>query len=351
MNKIIKELLIKREATITDVLKKLKKTGLQCLIVVDKKNKYLGTITDGDIRREILKNKDFTKKIHSVYNSRSTYLTSDNFNENLALKLLQKKTINLIPIISKKGFVVNYYNIYKNSLNKDMSKEKNLVMIMAGGQGKRLQPLTSILPKPLIPVKGKPVLIHIMDLFKLNGFRNFSISINKKHKVLKSYLNELRKIYNFNYLEEESPLGTAGALKRIKNVKKTFFVVNCDNLFKINPKDLIKFHKENKNYITLVAAVKKFEIPYGVCELEKKSGKLIKMEEKPKKFVLANTGFYVCEPKVFNFLPKSKKFGMNEVIDLLQKKRKKVGIFPIKDNEWQDTGNWLNYMNIIQKEQ
>ena len=75
------------------------------------------------------------------------------------------------------------------------------------------------------------------------------------------------------------------------------------------------------------------------------------MEEKPKKFVLANTGFYVCEPSVFNFLPKSKKFGMNEVINLLQKKRKKVGIFPIKDNEWQDTGNWLNYMNIIQKEQ
>ena len=118
--------------------------------------------------------------------------------------------------------MVNYYNIYKNSLKKNIGQEKNLVMIMAGGQGKRLQPLTSILPKPLIPVKGKPVLIHIMDLFKSNGFKNFSISINKKHKVLKSYLNELRKIYNFNYLEEHSPLGTAGALKKIKNVKKTF---------------------------------------------------------------------------------------------------------------------------------
>ena len=179
-------------------------------------------MTDGDIRREILKSKDFTKKINSIFNSRSTYLTSENFNENLAFKLLQKKTITLIPIINKKRFVVNYYNIYKNSLKKNIGQEKNLVMIMAGGQGKRLQPLTSILPKPLIPVKGKPVLIHIMDLFKSNGFKNFSISINKKHKVLKSYLNELRKIYNFNYLEEHSPLGTAGALKKIKNVKKHF---------------------------------------------------------------------------------------------------------------------------------
>ena len=129
MNKIIKELLIKRESTITDALKKLKKTGLQCLIVVDKKNKYLGTVTDGDIRREILKSKDFTKKINSIFNSRSTYLTSENFNENLAFKLLQKKTITLIPIINKKRFVVNYFNIYKNSLKKNIGQEKNLVIL------------------------------------------------------------------------------------------------------------------------------------------------------------------------------------------------------------------------------
>jgi len=349
MRKLLKEILIQSNSSITSALKKLSSSGLKCLVVIDKKKKYLGTITDGDIRKEILKNKDFSKKVSKVYNSNSIYLTTENFNKVRAEKLVKSKGITLIPIINKNFDPVDYFDLYE-SLSKERKRDQgHLVIIMAGGEGKRLQPFTSILPKPLIPVRGKPVLIHIMNLFKTHGYNNFCISVNAKNNVLKSYLNEIKKIYDFDYIQERTPLGTAGALKKIKNIKKTFFIINCDNLFRLNPKNLISFHNDNNNYLTLIASVKKFNIPYGVCELDKKKGNLINMEEKPKKFVLANTGLYVCNPKILNYLPNKKKFGMNDVVNILLKRKRKIGVFPIKDTEWKDTGNWLDYMNVIQK--
>lgn len=340
----VKHLLIKKNASITDALKQLGKTGLRCLIVIENNKNYLGTITDGDIRRDLLIYKNFKRKIETIYNSKSTYLTTSNFNKTNADKLIKKNFLPLIPIINRNFKVQDYYN----SLNKPHGiEEKNLVIIMAGGQGKRLQPFTSVLPKPLIPVRGKPVIVHIMNLFKSNLLNNFLVSINEKNKILKSYLNELKVSYEINYLEENKPLGTAGALKKIDKLKKPFFIVNCDNLFKINPKDLLNFHMENRNSLTLVASIKKFNIPYGVCEVNNKLGRLLKMNEKPTQSVLANTGFYVCDPKILKHLPKKKNFGMNELIKSLQIKKKKIGVFPIKDIEWQDTGNWPEYMKTI----
>ena len=344
-NLSISKLLIKEKATITDSLKQLGKTGLRCLIVVDEQKSYLGTITDGDLRREILKNKNFKKNIKSIYNRKSTFFTTNNFNISSAKKIIEKKSLTLIPIINKKFKVVDYYNIFSKP---SLDKEKNLVIIMAGGQGKRLQPFTSILPKPLIPIKGKPVIVHIMNLFKGKGLNNFVISINKKNNVLKSYLQELKTIYEFDFIEEKKALGTAGALKKIKKTKKPFFLVNCDNIFKINPLDLLNFHNENNNFLTLVASIKNYEIPYGVCTLDKRN-RFLEMQEKPNQSVLANTGFYICDPRILKILPKKNNFGMNELIDLIKKKKKKIGIFPIKDLEWQDTGNWFDYMKIIQK--
>ena len=346
MSLSVKKLLIKKDATITDALRQLSKTGLRCLIVIDKKKKFLGTITDGDVRRNILIDKNFKKKIDKVYNTNSTYLTTSNFSKLTANNLIKKKSLILIPIINKKLDVVDYYNLFNSPHG---IEEKNLVIIMAGGQGKRLRPLTSILPKPLIPVKGKPVIVHIMNLFKSNKLNNFLISVNKKDKILKSYLSVLKSNFDINFIEENIPLGTAGSLKKISKIKKPFFIVNCDNLFKINPNDLLNFHNENKNSLTLVASIKKFNIPYGVCKLDKKKSKLLEMEEKPSHSVLANTGFYICEPHVLNLLPNKIRFGMNDLIKNLQSKRKKIGVFPIKDIEWQDTGNWPEYVKTISK--
>ena len=169
--------------------------------------------------REIFLSIKTLKEIETIYNSKSTYLTTSNFNKTNADKLIKKNFLPLIPIINRNFKVQDYYN----SLNKPHGiEEKNLVIIMAGGQGK----VTTIyirLTKPLIPVRGKPVIVHIMNLFKSNLLNNFLVSINEKNKILKSYLNELKVNYEINYLEENKPLGTAGALKKIDKLKNLFY--------------------------------------------------------------------------------------------------------------------------------
>ena len=344
----ISQMIIKPEITVINALKKLSKTGERCLIVVNDNKKFLGTITDGDIRKSILKKESYSSSIKKIYNRKAAYILKSKFNQNIAERVLRKKKHILLPILDKKMKPVDFFTIY-DSKRKEIKLNKNIILIMAGGKGKRLQPFTSILPKPLIPVKGKPVILHIMNMFKSGGFNKFYISINNKNNVLKSYLSEMSKMYNLSFLKENNPLGSAGALKKIIKIKETFFVVNCDGLLKLSPNQLLNFHKENKNDLTLVAALKKFSVPYGVCEVNKLNGKLNKMEEKPQKNVIANAGLYICEPKIFKYLPAKKSFGMNELIKNLLRKKRKVGVFPIKDTDWQDTGNWLDYMSVIKE--
>lgn len=343
-------MLVNPNETVINVLKKLNQTGERCLIVVNKQNRFLGTITDGDIRKSILKKEGYLSNIKKIFNKKAAFIFKSKFNQNIAESILRKKKHILLPILDKKFKPVGFFTIYGSS-GGELELNKNLIFIMAGGKGKRMQPFTSILPKPLIPFKGKPVITHIMNTFKSNGFNKFFVSINNKNNVLKSYLSEMRKMYNLNLIKENKPLGSAGALGKLGKPQDSFFVVNCDSLLKIKPKQLLSFHKENKNDLTMVAALKEFNIPYGVCEVNKKTGKLIDMIEKPKKYVIANSGMYIMEPQVLLNLPKKNSFGMNELIKILIKKKKKIGVFPIKDSDWKDTGNWFDYMKAIQQTQ
>ena len=344
----ISQMVVNPDETVINVLKKLNETGERCLIVINKNKKFLGTITDGDIRKSILKKEGYLKNIKKIYNKKAAFIFKHKFNHNIAESILRNKKHILLPILDKNFKPVDFSTIY-GTRSKSSEIPENIILIMAGGKGKRMQPFTSILPKPLIPIRGKPVIIHIMNLFKSEGFRKFFISINNKNNVLKSYLSEMRKMYNLDLIKETKPLGSAGALKKLGKLKLPFFVVNCDSLLRINPKQLLNFHKENKNDLTMVAALKEFNIPYGVCEINKKSGRLINMREKPKKFVIANSGMYVIDPRVLEYLPKKNSFDMNDLVKALIKKKKKIGVFPIKDSDWKDTGNWFDYMKAIQQ--
>ena len=127
---------------------------------------------------------------------------------------------------------------------------------------------------------------------------------------------------------------------------KDFFIVNCDTLINLNVEDFLHFHQKKKNILTMVVAIKKINIPYGVCTLNN-NNHLTKIDEKPNKKFLANTGLYICNPKILNYLPKKNKFDMNDVIAILLKKKLKIGTFPVKDTDWKDTGNWMDYLRII----
>jgi NDP-sugar pyrophosphorylase family protein len=220
---------------------------------------------------------------------------------------------------------------------------------MAGGKGSRLKPFTEVLPKPLIPLNDKTVVEHIINSFTDNGLKEFYISINFKGKILKAFFEELNSKLIIKFLEENKPLGTAGSLYKLRNkISSTFIVTNCDVIFKFDINDLINFHKESQLDVTLVVSAKQFEIPYGACETDNE-GFLKKIIEKPKLDYLINTGLYVFESTVLDYIPKNKFYNMNELIQKLIKDNKKIGVFPINSNAWLDLGQWDEYKNAVKK--
>lgn len=347
----MKKIIISKDIKLIQAIKKLASTGLRCLIVVDKKKKLLGTLTDGDIRRAIINGTKLTQSVEKIYNNKPNFLIKGSFSLSAAKSLLTSKNHVLIPVVNTKNCIVDYLN-WKKVFGKEKT-EKNLskipVIIMAGGKGTRLKPFTEILPKPLIPVGDKPIIEHIIDKFSLYGIKNFYISTVYKSRILKSYFYDLRPNYNVNFLNEDKPLGTIGGLaKHKKKFNSSTFLTNCDIIINADFNQMLKFHKKYKNDLTLVVSTKSHEVPYGVCELDDR-GNFLNIFEKPKNFYLANTGFYIVEPKIFKFIPKNKFFHMTDLIKVLKNNKKKIGVFPIDESLWLDIGQWPEYSKNSKK--
>ena len=316
-----------------------KTNSIKCLIVVDKKDKFIGTLSDGDIRNAILKKFQISKKIDNFVNRKPCFFYENEYQVKELKKILFNQEYPYIPIINNKKKVVNVFDL--NFFGKEKI-EKTItipVVIMAGGKGTRLQPLTHILPKPLIPMKGKAIIEHIISEFKTYGASNYFISLNYKSQLIKAFFSELKLNCKINYLNEKKPMGTAGCLKLLQNKKiDNFFVINCDTIIKTNLNEFLKFHKMNKNDISVIGAINKVEIPYGVCEIGKNQ-KLKNIDEKPKINFLTNTGCYLVNKKVLKLIPKNKYFDFTDLITLAISKKYKVGLYPIDRSEWIDVGN------------
>ena len=338
--------LIHPSNSIKDALKAMKINTDKCLIVVDKNNKLLGSLSDGDIRSAILKNISINVSINKIYQKKCIYFDIDNYRLEKAKNVFIKGIIGLIPIVDKKHKVVkilNWKNVFINVEKKPQQLINLPVVIMAGGRGKRLDPFTRILPKALMPINEKTIIEYIIDRFLKFGIKNFYLSLNYKSLIIKSFFKELEKNYKTNFVVENKPLGTVGSLRLLnKKLKTTFFLTNCDVIIYSNYYDIYNFHKKNKNDLTLVVSTKQITIPYGTCELDKK-GMLKKIIEKPEYDLLVNTGLYLLESKIINLIPKNKFFDFNELINICKKKNKKIGVFPIDEDSWIDIGQWSEY--------
>ena len=210
---------------------------------------------------------------------------------------------------------------------------------MAGGEGKRLKQFSNYFPKPLVPYENTTVIENIISRFKNYGIKKFFISVFYKKNLLKAYLEE-NKYKNLIYLEEKTPLGSAGALSLLRGkIKKDLFVINCDTIINIDLEKLYEFHKKNKFQITLVAASKNFQISYGACQINKKNGQLIKISEKPNFNYLVSVGLYLIKPGVINTVAKNKHLDMDVLLKRIKNKGGKIGVFPITENNWTDTGS------------
>jgi len=341
---------INKDLTITKALEHLSKAEKKCLLVLDKNSSVIGTLTDGDIRRSLIESKDLNNKVGNICNKKFLYFKGDVSKSKIYETFLKKK-IPLIPLLKNKKIVKIYYidEILNNKKSKIVNNiQRNLeVAIMAGGRGQRLSPFSELLPKPLIPINGKPVIDHLIEKFLSIGIRKIYVTVNYKKNIIKSYLQDQFRKSKITYIEEKKPLGTASSLSLIKVTKaKNLLVINCDTILNINFDKLLDYHNSQKNDFTLVAAFKKIIVPYGVCQINKKQ-KLKKIIEKPTSNNLVAVGAYCFKNELIKLIPKKNFFNMNDFVKKLLLKKYKVGIYPISDLDWQDVGEWPEYFKTV----
>jgi dTDP-glucose pyrophosphorylase len=345
----LKYYLIQKNQSIKTALEYLNFNRDKCLVIINKNKKLLGTLTDGDIRRAILNGKDFSQSIKNIFNRRPYSLVTNGTVTDVKIRRNLIKEYKVIPIVNKSKKLLNVISLTSNNYSKNVipkiptNKHSIPVVIMAGGEGRRLLPHTSVIPKPLIPYKGKSMIEHVTENFKNFGFNHFTITLNYKSDLMKAFFSSNKQLGKFKFIFEKKPLGTAGSLLKIKKSKfKNFFVINCDSILNFNYESFLNYHLESQHDITLVVCKKTQTFKYGSCIISQ-TGKLKKIYEKPKVSLLANTGLYLVNSKIINLIKKNEKIDMNSLIERAINYKFKVGVFPIHESEWQDLGTWLDF--------
>lgn len=307
-------------------------TGI--VLVVDEEKRLLGTVTDGDVRRAILKGIQLSQQVQTIMNPNPTVARINDDKETI-LARLQQKELRQIPILDDNGCVVNMEII--NELIKT-AKRENWVLLMAGGMGKRLNPLTNECPKPLLKVGNKPILETILQNFCDSGFFRFYISVNYKAEMIEEYFGDGSKWgIEIKYLREREPLGTAGALSLLPEVPtKSLFVMNGDLLTKVNFEHLLDFHKEHRSCATMCVREYKFQVPYGVVQMDKH--RLKGIVEKPVHQFFVSAGVYVLEPEILDLIARNTYVDMPELFEQLLSRKMATTVFPVREY-WLDIGH------------
>lgn len=345
----VKRFLILHTHSIRQAMEQLEKTEEKTLFVVDDDSKLLGSLTDGDIRRWILSDGDLKVKVSRICN-REPYTVEEGYGLEQVRGQMLAGNLGCVPVINSQRNVVHllfWKEVFQGGIASKPKRRLNLpVIIMAGGKGTRLAPFTSVLPKPLIPVGDRTVIEIIIDQFLPYGLDQFHLSVNYKSKILKSFFEELAPSYSIAYLEEDEPRGTAGCLRALySTAPESLIVTNCDVIIQADYAELVSFHTDNDYDLTLVASLKDYPIPYGVCELEK-GGSLARINEKPSFSFLVNTGMYIVRRDRLGLIP-DHRCDMTDLIEYIKVAGGRIGVFPIGENSWIDTGEWAEYRKAL----
>ncbi len=333
------KLCVAPECSILDAIKVLDETHERILLVVEKQ-RLLGVFTDSDVRKWILKTRDLTEKITAAMTKRPVCVRVDEKEQ--AAGLMERYGIDAIPVVDEEGFVQELLFRYETPEWENPKRETTQapVVIMAGGKGTRLAPYTQVLPKPLIPIGNTTILEQVIASFQNAGCSRFYISVNYKKNLIKAYVQDLHPAYEVTYVEEEHFLGTAGSLSLLKDkIQEPFFVSNCDILLDVDYAKVMKFHKKNRNVITMITSLKNYTIPYGIVNIGDK-GQVETLSEKPEMSFLVNTGVYVLEPEVLSLIPQDSFLHITELIELCIRQGKKVGAYPVTEKAWEDMGEF-----------
>ncbi len=342
IDKRIKERTINSDTNILEALKRMDRFEVKSLLIINENNIFNGILSIGDIQRAIIKNISLNSYVQTIMRPNPRFVNVESSIDFIKNEMI-KFRMEFMPVINSENKIERIHFWEDLFVDKTPAPAYlcNLpVVIMAGGLGTRLKPLTNVLPKPLIPIGDKTMLEEIFDRFSVHGCDQFFVSVNYKADLIEYYIQNQSLPYRIEFFKEINPSGTAGSLSLLRNkINETFFVSNCDILIEQDYSEILEYHKMNKNEITIVAALKHFPIPYGTIDTGE-NGKLLSLIEKPELTFKINSGMYILEPQVLDEIPEDQFFHITQLIEKVNERGGNVGVFPVSEKSWKDIGSW-----------
>jgi dTDP-glucose pyrophosphorylase len=331
--KIWRTTVLPLSSNIKQAIAKLNETGLQIVLVLDAKDILLGTVTDGDIRRGLLRGLTLEEPIESVMRSNSLVVPPD-LNRDQVLQLMHANRLSQLPVVDINSRVVGLQ--LWDAIDSQVARP-NLMVIMAGGLGTRLRPHTETCPKPMLPVAGKPMLEHIIDRAKEEGFGHFILTIHYLGQLIEEYFGNGERLgVRIDYLKETTPLGTAGALGLLNpRPELPFIVTNGDVMSDVKYGELLDFHARHAAVATMAVRLYEWQHPFGVVQT--KGLDIIGFEEKPISRTHINAGIYALNPEALNAIAPNNSFDMPSLFEQLQSEGKRTVAYPMHE-PWLDVG-------------
>ena len=323
-------------STIKEAVETLEKSKFKIVLIIDKDDVLKGTVYDGDIRRALLKGLSLSCKIDKVM-SKNYIKVSNQVSYKEVKEIMKKNSIFHIPVTDVEDKLLGLHVLDKYAFEKDTKKYPNSVLLMAGGRGERLMPLTENCPKPLIKINGKPLLEIILEKCIKAGLRNFYISVHYLSDQIINYFGNGEKWdISISYLHEDKPMGTAGSLSLLpKTINHPLLIMNGDILTKINIPQFLDFHENNSADITIAGSEHYYTSPYGVVEVEGINFKSIIEKPTFKNFI--NAGIYIIDPSIIKDLNDEEYLDMPDLLNKRLRGNYKKVVYPIHEY-WLDIG-------------
>lgn len=344
----IKNIIIGGEKSLLDALRMMDSEYTKMLFVFNEEH-FVSILTIGDIQRSIIRNTPLTEQVNNILEQDKVYAKPSDTLDDIRRVMMQERC-NYLPVVDTNGELVDvliWDEIFHRPQEQERPKIDLPVVIMAGGKGTRLKPITNVIPKPLVPVGDKTILEVIMDQFEGIGCHKFYMSVNYKADMMKYYLSQLDHKYDIEFFMEDKPLGTIGSVSLLKGkITTPFFVSNCDSINEQDYRDVWDYHVNNHNDMTIVTMVKSFKIPYGVIETGE-DGLMTALKEKPEQTYQVNTGVYILNPELIDEIPNGEFFHITNLMEKVQARGGRVGCFPVSEQSWKDMGEWSEYLRMI----
>lgn len=337
---MLDKLLASPDQTVRQTIHQLDESAKK-IVYIHRFRRIIGSVTDGDIRRYILNHGSLDEPVELAMNPNPIRLALKD--KARAKALMEEKKIESLPLINEAGEVesIVFLHEWEEAKKKTQTTQGVPAVIMAGGRGTRLAPLTNVVPKPLVPVHDRPIVERIMDEMHEAGIQDFYLTVNYKASMIKAYFEETPKDYAIHYVKEDQPLGTGGSLGLLKDTIKEgcLIVSNCDILVLADYAKMIEHHRDQGARITIVGSMKHQVIPYGVVELDE-AGYVKGLKEKPGFDYLASTGFYILDASLLKEVPTDRMYHLTELIESLLARGEKVSVYPVSEASWLDMGQF-----------